>query len=358
MPPLSEFMQALVFDGPAADTATSRIAELPAPEPGPGQVTIDVAYAGVNFKDVMARRGDPGYVPAWPFVPGLEVSGTVRALGAGVAGSGVAGFGVGQRVAALTSAGGLAEVATASADLVVAVPEDLDLERAAAAPGALTTAALLLDIGHLAAGEAVLVHGAAGGVGQAVARLAHIAGARVVLGTVGSAARVAAATEAGYDATLVRGPGLAAAIRERTAIGERTATRECTAGRGVDLVLDPQGTALLDLDLEVAAPGARLVMFGNAGGGPIAALPPLGRLFAANVSIGGFSLAALAECDPMRLAAALDAVLGRLAAGELDIELTSVEGLAAAPCAQQALAEGRGPGKQVVRVARPARGSR
>jgi NADPH:quinone reductase-like Zn-dependent oxidoreductase len=109
--------------------------ELAAPQPELAEVSIDVHYAGVNFKDVMARRGDPGYVPDWPFVPGLEVAGTVRALG-----SGVSTLEVDDRVTAFTYHGGLAEVAVAPAELTVRVPARLDLERAAAAPGALTTA--------------------------------------------------------------------------------------------------------------------------------------------------------------------------------------------------------------------------
>lgn len=327
-------MQAVVFDGPAPDTRMTRIAELTVPEPGPGQVSIDVHYAGVNFKDVMARRGDPGYVATWPFVPGLEVSGVIRALG-----EGVHGLTVGERVAAVTNVGGLAEVALARAELTVRVPAGLDLERAAAAPGALTTAALLIaDIGRLRAGEALLVHAAGGGVGQAVARLARLSGARLILGTVGSVGRVAPAERAGYDAVFVRGPDLATAISDRT------------DGRGVDLILDPQGTALLELDLEAAAPGARIVMFGNATGAPLAPLPPASELFAANASIGGFSLAALTATAPARVAATLQVVLNHLAAGELDIELTSLDGLAAAPHAQQALAEGSGRGKQIIRL--------
>src|SRR5262249_13347888 len=155
-------------------------------------------------------RGDPGYVAVWPFVPGLEVAGRVRSLGPDVGG-----LAVGERVSAFTGAGGLAEVALARAELVVSVPAGLDLEHAAAAPGTLTTAALLLaEAGRLRPGEVVLVHSAGGGVGQAVARLARLAGAGLVLGTVGRADRVASAERAGYDTVLVRSPGIAAMIRE------------------------------------------------------------------------------------------------------------------------------------------------
>jgi NADPH2:quinone reductase len=131
-----------------------------APEPGPGQVSIEVAYAGVNFADIMARSA--GYrVPALPFVPGLEVSGRIRAVGAGVEG-----LRVGQEVAALTSAGAYAEVAVTGAATVFAVPEGVDLRTAATLPTVLPTAhALVHEVGRLRAGETLLVQGAAGGVG-------------------------------------------------------------------------------------------------------------------------------------------------------------------------------------------------
>jgi NADPH:quinone reductase len=98
------------------DARATRVRQMRVPVPGRGQVSIDVRYAGVNFKDVMARRGDAGYVSAWPFIPGVEVSGTVRELGADV-GS----FEVGQPVVALTNAGGLAKVAVADAAVTAAI---------------------------------------------------------------------------------------------------------------------------------------------------------------------------------------------------------------------------------------------
>jgi NADPH2:quinone reductase len=94
-------MRALLFDAPAPDTMNTRVGELPIPEPGPGAASIRVTHASVNFKDVVARRGDPGYVPDWPFVPGLEVAGFVQAVGAGVSQ-----LSARERVAALTGPGG------------------------------------------------------------------------------------------------------------------------------------------------------------------------------------------------------------------------------------------------------------
>ena len=115
-------MKALVMTAPAVDGSTTSVADIDEPKPGPGQVAIDVVYAGVNFIDVMARRGDPGYASGWPYVPGLEVAGTIRSVGAGVHD-----LHPGQRVAAFTPGGGMAEVAVAAADVTVEVPPDVPL---------------------------------------------------------------------------------------------------------------------------------------------------------------------------------------------------------------------------------------
>lgn len=324
-------MNAIVFSAPARDTSATHVRAVPLPRPGAGEVSIDVHHAGISFKDVMCRRGDGGYVSEWPFVPGLEVAGIVRELG-----EGVTRLAVGQRVAAVTNSGGLAEVAVAQAELTAVVPAGLDLERAAAAPGTLTTAWLLLtDFARLAPGDTMLVHSAAGGVGHAVVQLARRLGASMMIGTVGSAAKVPSVERSGYDVALVRGPELTGQIKEHT------------SGCGVNVILDPQGTAWLEADLDAAAPGARVVLFGNAGGAPLAPLP-VGRLFARNVSVGGFSLAALCAGAPDRVGHALAAVLEQLHAGELEPELTRIPGLDGVPAAQQLLAEGGGDGKQVV----------
>ncbi|MDX6210476.1 MAG: NADPH:quinone reductase, partial [Frankiales bacterium] len=251
-------MRAVVFSAAAPDSSSTTVTDVDPPEPGPGELTVDVRFAGVNFKDVMARRGDPAYVTRWPYVPGVEVAGTVRAVGAGADG-----FRVGESVVAYTDAGGLAQVAVAKAGLTVPVPDRLDLAKAAAAPGALTTAVLLLDrIGRLRSGDHLLVHSAAGAVGEAVAQLARLAGVGHLVGVVGSESRQRPARKLGYDAVFVRGPGLAEEVLAHT------------GGLRFDLILDPQGTTMLDEDLAMAAPAGTVVLFGNAGGGAFGALPP------------------------------------------------------------------------------------
>ena len=166
-------MKAVIMAAPAVDGSTTSVADIDEPQPGPGQVAIYVAYAGVNFIDVMARRGDPGYASAWPYVPGLEIAGTIRSVG-----SGVHDLHVGERVAAFTPGGGLAEVAVAAADVTVEVPPDVPLATAAAAPLVVSTALLLLtDRARIRPGESVLMHSASGGIGSVVSQVAAALGA-------------------------------------------------------------------------------------------------------------------------------------------------------------------------------------
>ena len=125
------------------------------------------------------------------------------------------------------------------------------------------------------------------------------------------------------------------------------AVRAATNGVGADIVLDPQGTVLLDTDLAVTAPGGRIVLFGNAGGGQPAALPPFGRLLGGNLAIGGFSITGLWANAPHRASAGLRRVLDLIADGRLDIAITEVGSLAETPA--RAAAAGRGPGPRQVR---------
>jgi hypothetical protein len=113
---------------PAMEESTARLADIDEPQPGPGQVAIDSGYAGVNFIDVMARKGGPGYATAWPYIPGLEVAGH-HPLG----GRRVHDLHVGERVAAFTPGGGMDEVATAAADVTVEMPPGVPLGTAASA---------------------------------------------------------------------------------------------------------------------------------------------------------------------------------------------------------------------------------
>lgn len=328
-------MYVLLMTAPSQGVDRTEIRQIKEPRPGPGEVTIDVAYAGINFLDVMARRGDAGYVSAWPYASGLEVSGAVREVGPDVTN-----LAVGQRVGAFTAGGGLAEVALVRAEFVVPVPGQVRSPVAAAAPLMLTTALLLLqEAARFRPGETVLMHSASGGVGSAVAQLVPALGGGLRIGTVGRPGKVAAALKSGYDVAVARGEDL---VKE---------VRAATDGAGVDIALDPLGTAMLETDLAVTAPGGRIVLFGNAGGGEQVPLPPAGRLIGGNLAIGGFSIRRLWATAPHRASSGLLRVLDLVAEGRLDIAITEVGSLADVPAVHQLLAEGRGDGKYVVRLA-------
>ncbi|MEU3224358.1 zinc-binding dehydrogenase [Streptomyces sp. NPDC006976] len=316
------------YGGPEVLTVT----EKPVPEPGSGQVTVDAVYAGVNFADLKARS--EGYrVPSLPFVPGLEISGRVRAVGAGVEG-----LSPGQEVAAFLAGGGYAEVVTAPAATVFPLPDGIGLRTAATLPTVLPTAhALLHEIGRLRAGETVLVQGAAGGVGTVAGQLARASGAGAVYGVVSSAAKAAYALGHGYDEVFV---------------GDTfpDEVRRATGGRGVDLVLDPVGGDTLRRGLDVLAVFGRLVSFGNAGGGaPWQVGQP--ELYPGGRSVAGFSILSLAQSDPAVLRALAARAFRTVADGRVTLPVTAEFALRDAADAHR-LMEGRtSTGKLLLRVA-------
>lgn len=175
--------------------------ELPDPHPGPGQLSIRVAYVGVNYVDTMDRqRGYHG--AAFPFVPGLEVSGSIHELG-----EGVVGWHPGQSVAAFVKSGGYAELALAQAELTFPLERpqgQLDLITAAGFPTVVPTAYdILVHVARVQEGETVLIHAAAGGVGSVAGQLARVLGAGRVLGTVGDEQKIAYARSFGLRSGLL-----------------------------------------------------------------------------------------------------------------------------------------------------------
>ena len=177
----------------------------------------------------------------------------------------------------------MAEVAIAAADVTVEVPPDVPLGTAASAPLAVSTALLLLtDRARIRPGESVLMHSASGGIGSVVSQVAAALGSGRRIGTVGRPDKIAAGLAAGWDEVFAREAGLAEAVRK-------------VAPGGMDVILDPVGTALLDLDLSIAAPGGRVVLFGNAAGGAQAPLPRPAASSAVTQACSGS--ARPAQCD-------------------------------------------------------------
>jgi putative PIG3 family NAD(P)H quinone oxidoreductase len=226
------------------------VQDVPEPVPGPGEVVVEVAAAGVNRADLLQRQGryaGPSGTPPWP---GLECSGTVVAVG-----EGVEGFRGGERVCALLDGGGYAERVAVRAGLVMPVPVGVDLFAAAALPEAAATVhSNVVATAGLRAGETFLVHGATSGIGTFATQLARALGARAVA-TAGSPAKVAAAAPFGAELVL---DYRADDLLERV--------RAFTDGAGVDVVLDPVGAKYLGLHVELLATGGRLVVIGLMGG--------------------------------------------------------------------------------------------
>ncbi|MCT9082592.1 quinone oxidoreductase family protein [Streptomyces fulvoviolaceus] len=307
-----------------------KVVETEVPEPGPGQVSVDVAYAGVNFADLKARA--EGYrVPSLPFRPGLEVSGRVRAVGAGVTD-----LTVGQEVTALTEGGAYADVAVANAVTVFPVPAGVDLRTAATLPTVLPTAyALVNAVGRLQPGETVLVQGAAGGIGTVAGQLAKAAGAGAVYGVVSSAAKAAYAREYGYDEVFV---------------GDFEAgVREATGGRGVDLALDPVGGDTFRASLASLAVFGRLVSFGNASSAPAWSVGQP-ELYPSAVSVGGFSILTLAKTAPAELRTLAERAFATVADGTVTLPVTAEFGLEEAAEAHRLMGARTSTGKLLLRV--------
>jgi NADPH:quinone reductase-like Zn-dependent oxidoreductase len=216
-----------------------QVQERPDPVLGPGQVRIEVAAAGINFADVMARMGLYPDAPKTPCVVGYEVAGTILELG-----DGVDGLSVGERVFAGTQFGGYASQVVAAAGDILALPDDLSFEQGAAIPVNYGTAwAGLIGYGNLQHGERVLVHSAGGGVGIAATQIAKRAAAEVY-GTA-SPGKHARCVELGVDHALdYTKPGWERGLPK------------------FDLIMDAVGGASFRRSYSLLRPGGRLVAFG------------------------------------------------------------------------------------------------
>jgi len=234
------------YGGPD-DLAFEDIAE---PVPAKGQVRIAIHAAGVNFPDSLIIAGTYQFKPAFPFSPGMEVAGEVVEVGEGV--SQVA---VGDRVMSTCGHGGYAEQVVAPESSVFRIPDSMDYVSAAGFPVTYgTTYHALFDRGDLKAGETLLVHGAAGGVGITAVELGRIAGARVI-GTVGSDEKMAVVKDYGAEAVINYSTE---SIRDRV--------KELTGGVGADVIYDPVGGDAFDQSMRCINWQGRLLVVGFASG--------------------------------------------------------------------------------------------
>ena len=217
--------------------------DVPAPAPGPGQIRVRVRAAGLNRADIHQRRGNYPAPPGWPSdTPGLEYAGEVES-----AGSSLTRWSIGDRVMGLVGGGAHAEMVVVHQDEILPIPPGMSFTDAAAIPEAFLTAWDALHIrGRLAAGERVLVHAVASGVGTAAIQVARLLGAGTVLGTSRTAAKLDRAREYGLDVAILSTQGTLA-----QAVGEP-----------VNVILDVFGGPAFSENLSLLALRGRLVLLG------------------------------------------------------------------------------------------------
>jgi len=261
--------------------------ERPRPQPAAGDVLIKVAAAGVNRPDVLQRRGRYPPPPGASDIPGLEIAGTVEAVG-----DGVTGWTPGDAVCALVAGGGYAEYCVAPAPQCLPVPRGLDFVAAAAIPETFFTVwTNVFDRGRLKARESILIHGGSSGIGTTAIQLARAFEARV-FATAGSAEKCAACERLGAERCVnYRDTDFVAAIRE------------LTGGAGVNVVLDIVAGDYVAKNLDVLAVDGRLVQIGVLGGAK--AEINVGVIMQKRLIVTGSTLRARPVSDKAAIAAAV-----------------------------------------------------
>jgi putative PIG3 family NAD(P)H quinone oxidoreductase len=250
--PIPETMLAVVAPSPGGPDALQTVTR-PVPRPGPGEVLIEVSAAGINGADLTQRKGKYPLPKGTPDILGLEASGEIAALG-----DSAGEWRVGDRVCALLIGGGYAEFCVAPAVQCLPVPAGLSVAQAAALPEvAMTVWSNVFELGALKAGERLLLHGGASGIGTFAIQLAHRLGARVIV-TAGTDAKCRACVDLGAEK----------AVNYKTQ-DFVVVTRDWSQGAGVDVVLDMVGGDYIMRDLESLAPGGRLVMLAHKHGSKV-----------------------------------------------------------------------------------------
>ena len=265
-------MHAIVTTAPGGPDVL-RWQEVPDPEPGPGEVLLDVVASAVNRADMLQRQGNYEPPPGTSPYLGLECAGRVAALG-----DGVEGWRIGDEVCALLAGGGYAERVAVPADQLLPIPAGLGLAEAAALPEvACTVFSTVFMVAGLRAEETFLVHGGGSGIGTFAIQLAKAAGASKVLCTAGSRAKLDRCLELGADVAV-----------DYTDEDFVERVRAETDGAGVDVILDIVGAAYLERNVAALARNGRLAVIGMQGGRK--AELDLGALLAKRVAVIGVTL--------------------------------------------------------------------
>jgi NADPH2:quinone reductase len=302
-----------------------QLADLPIPQPGPGQVLIRVEATGVNFIEIYFRKGQ--YKASFPLVPGSEAAGTVEEVGPGVQG-----FATGDLVASVSVMGSYAEYALVPAAQLVKVPDGLSPEKAAAAMlQGMTAHYLVYSTFPLKAGDTALVHAGAGGVGLLLTQLAVRIGARVIT-TVSTPAKAELSREAGASDVILY-----------TEKDFETELKSLTGGKGVDVVYDSVGKTTFEKSLNCLKPRGLLALFGGSSGA-VALFDPIqlsskGSLYLTRPTLWHY-IATRAELEHRA-----GEILGWAASGELKLHTEHVYSLADAAQAQTDLESRKTTGK-------------
>jgi NADPH:quinone reductase len=316
--------------------------DTPMPQPGPGQVLIRVESASVNFSDVKRRRGDTYPFPTvFPYVPGGEVAGIVEAVG-----SGAEMHAPGSEVFALVGGdgqGGYAQFALAYAPQVFAIPPGMDMDRASALTIAGATAMLLLkQVGALTAGQSVAIPAASGGVGSYAVQIAKKLGASKVIALTGGKDKLKRALKLGADIGINQ---LDADWPEQV--------RKATNGKGVDLLLEANGSQSLSDGMRAMASFGRIIVYGSATGENAVLDANTIRHWlyapAANQSILAFNLGGWFTERPEQAGPAMGELIGMVASGAIKTPELHLMPLADASKAHRLLESRESTGKIILK---------
>jgi NADPH2:quinone reductase len=304
--------------------------ELPdPPPPAPGEVQLRLEARGIQYVDVLMLAGKYQFRPEPPFVPGNEAAGEIVAVGPEVNG-----LEPGDRVMSRHRLGAFAELANAKAEDCDPIPAAMGLEEAAVFRGAYATAYhALLQRGRLKAGDRVLIHGAAGGIGLPAIQIAKLYGAKVIAAA-GTDEKRAACLAEGADHAIGSEPGF------------RGTVMALTGGRGVDIVYDPVNGPLFEESLRCLAWGGRILILGFLGGAPAAARS--NYLLIKGIEAIGVRIGGLNENHPEIAAANTRTLIDLAAQGRIRPRIWRRFALAEAAAAAQALIERRVIGKAVL----------
>jgi putative PIG3 family NAD(P)H quinone oxidoreductase len=279
-------MHAITIPEPGGPEALTW-AEVPDPEPGEGEVLVEVTASAVNRADILQRQGFYAPPPGASPYPGLECSGRIAALG-----SGVGGWSVGDEVCALLSGGGYAEKVVVPAGQLLPVPKGLTVTQAAALPEVTCTVwSNVFMIAHLRPGEMLLVHGGSSGIGTMAIQLAKAVGAKVAV-TAGTRDKLDRCAELGADILIN--------YREQDFVAE---IKEATGGAGADVILDNMGAKYLDRNVRALAVNGRLAIIGMQGG--VKGELNIGALLAKRAVISATSLRARPLSEKAAIVAAV-----------------------------------------------------